>query len=128
MAYAKVFSVLLGATLIFSVQHAEAKGPQKPGEPDGFYECVENNLGQYSAFCPMSQPGFCPGMEKLLKRTKAHLHSEEKLSKKTIGKYLKTLDSLEKDWKTFFNNCMTKLANQGRVEAKDIVSGKKKKK
>jgi hypothetical protein len=76
----------------------------------------------------MSQPGFCPGMEKLLKRTKAHLHSEEKLSKKTIGKYLKNLDSLEKDWKTFFNNCMTKLANQGRVEAKDIVSGKKKKK
>ncbi len=86
MTYSKLFSILVGAALIFSVQHAEAKGPQKQGEPDGFYECVEGNLGEYSAFCPMSQPGFCPGMEKLLKRTKQHLHSQEKLSKKEDGR------------------------------------------
>jgi hypothetical protein len=126
MTYSKVFSVLLGAALIFSVQHAEAKG-EKGQEPEA-YHCDDGNLGEYSAFCPISRVGFCPGMDKLLKRTKAHLHSKEKVSNKTIQRYLKNLDSLEKDWKTLFNNCMTKLANQDRVEAKHVVDGKGKKK
>ena len=122
MKYSKVFSFLLGVALIFSIQHAQAKG-EKGQEPE-MYTCTEGTLGEYSAFCPLSTVGFCPGMDKLLKRTKTHLHSQDKISKKTIKGYLKNLDKLEKDWKSLFNKCMAKLANKDRVEAKNSLKGK----
>jgi len=126
MTYSKLFSMLLGVALVFSVQHAEAKDQGKDKAPEP-YKCEEGTLGNYSPFCPMSHPGFCAGMEKMLKRTKTHLHSESKLTKKTLKAYIKATDKLEKDWKTFFNKCLKKLADGTRQDAKDAVAGKGKK-